>query len=56
MLQLQVPRSNCATLLAEHSGEAGWTVRSRNFMERMHTALSSAARVIALFSNEYLAS
>jgi TIR domain len=33
-----------------------WDFASRNFMERMHTALSSAARVIALFSNEYLAS
>src|SRR5262249_43097609 len=29
---------------------------NRNFMERMHAALSSGARVIALLSNEYLAS
>ena len=33
-----------------------WDFTNRNFMERMHAALSSGARVIALLSNEYLAS
>jgi hypothetical protein len=33
-----------------------WDFANRNFMERMHEALSSGARVIALLSNEYLAS
>ena len=33
-----------------------WDFANRNFMERMHAALSSGARVIALLSNEYLAS
>jgi len=31
-----------------------WDFANRNFMERMHAALSSGARVIALLSNEYL--
>ena len=33
-----------------------WDFANRNFMERMHAALESGARVIALLSNEYLAS
>ncbi len=33
-----------------------WDMRDRNFIERIHTALASGARVIALLSNEYLAS
>jgi tetratricopeptide (TPR) repeat protein len=33
-----------------------WDFPNRNFIERMHAALSSGARVIALLSNEYLAS
>jgi hypothetical protein len=33
-----------------------WDFANRNFMERMHAALASGARVIALLSNEYLAS
>jgi TIR domain len=33
-----------------------WDFANRNFMERMHAALSSGARVIALLSNGYLAS
>lgn len=33
-----------------------WDFANRNFMERMHTALESGARVIALLSSEYLAS
>jgi TIR domain-containing protein len=33
-----------------------WDFANRNFMEQMHAALSSGARVIALLSNEYLAS
>ncbi len=33
-----------------------WDFANRNFMERMHAALKSGARVIALLSNEYLAS
>ena len=33
-----------------------WDFANRNFMERMHRALSSRARVIALLSNDYLAS
>jgi TIR domain len=33
-----------------------WDFANRNFMERMHEALSCGARVIALLSNEYLAS
>jgi TIR domain len=30
-----------------------WDFANRNFMERMHAALESGARVIALLSNEY---
>jgi TIR domain len=33
-----------------------WDFANRNFMERMHAALESGARVIALLSNEYQAS
>jgi hypothetical protein len=33
-----------------------WDFANRNFMERMHAALLSGARVISLLSNEYLAS
>jgi tetratricopeptide (TPR) repeat protein len=33
-----------------------WDFAPHNFMERMHAALSSGARIIALLSNEYLAS
>jgi hypothetical protein len=33
-----------------------WDFANRNFMEQMHQALSSGARVIALLSNDYLAS
>jgi tetratricopeptide (TPR) repeat protein len=33
-----------------------WDFANRNFMERMHRALESGARVIALLSNDYLAS
>ena len=33
-----------------------WDFANRNFMERMDAALSSGARVIALLSNEHLAS
>jgi hypothetical protein len=33
-----------------------WDFANRNFMERMHAALDSGARVIALLSNEYLTS
>ena len=33
-----------------------WDFANRNFMERMHAALESGARVVALLSNEYLAS
>jgi tetratricopeptide (TPR) repeat protein len=33
-----------------------WDFTNHSFMERMHAALSSGARVIALLSNEYLAS
>ena len=33
-----------------------WDFANRNFMERMHAALSSGARVIALLSNDYLSS
>jgi hypothetical protein len=33
-----------------------WDFANRNFMERMHAALESGARVIALLSNDYLAS
>jgi len=33
-----------------------WDFANRNFMERMHWALESGARVIALLSNNYLAS
>ncbi len=33
-----------------------WDFANRNFMERMHAALESGARVIALLSSEYLAS
>ncbi len=33
-----------------------WDFANRNFMERMHASLESGARVIALLSNEYLAS
>jgi hypothetical protein len=33
-----------------------WDFANRNFMERMHSALESGARVIALLSNDYLAS
>jgi len=33
-----------------------WDFANRNFMERMHAALASGARVVALLSNEYLAS
>jgi tetratricopeptide (TPR) repeat protein len=33
-----------------------WDFANANFMERMHTALSAGARVIALLSAEYLAS
>ena len=33
-----------------------WDFNNRNFMERIDAALSSGARVIALLSNEYLAS
>jgi hypothetical protein len=33
-----------------------WGFANSNFMERMHAALSSGARVIALLSNEYLTS
>jgi len=31
-----------------------WDFANRNFMERMHSALATGARVIALLSNEYL--
>lgn len=33
-----------------------WDFASRNLMERMHAALDSGARVVALLSNDYLAS
>jgi hypothetical protein len=33
-----------------------WDFANRNFMDKMHEALSSGARVIALLSNDYLAS
>jgi hypothetical protein len=33
-----------------------WDFANRNFMERMHAALESGARVIALLSSEYLTS
>jgi hypothetical protein len=33
-----------------------WDFANRSFMERMHAALESGARVIALLSNDYLAS
>jgi hypothetical protein len=33
-----------------------WDFANRNFMERMHAALESGARVLALLSNDYLAS
>jgi tetratricopeptide (TPR) repeat protein len=33
-----------------------WDFSNHNFMERMHRALASGARVIALLSNDYLAS
>jgi hypothetical protein len=33
-----------------------WDFSNANFMERMHTALSEGARVVALLSPEYLAS
>lgn len=33
-----------------------WDFANRNFIERMHAALASGARVVALLSSEYLAS
>jgi TIR domain len=62
-----ISRAGADALFAEEIGQiletAGhrvvlqqWDFANRNFMERMHAALSSGARVIALLSNEYLSS
>lgn len=57
---IDAPFADAIGRILEGAGHAvvlqQWDFANRNFMERMHAALSSGARVIALLSNAYLTS